>query len=74
MKKEMDWFEMKEVDIRMSFEMVKFFSEQEDNVFDDWYQVSDDEKSVKDLQNSDVQVLLSEGSDVIVNKRKVAKS
>lgn len=65
---------MKEVDIRMSFEMVKFFSEQEDNVFDDWYQVSDDEKSVKDLQNSDVQVLLSEGSDVIVNKRKVAKS
>lgn len=70
----MDWFEMKEVDIRMSFEMVKFFSEQEDNVFDDWYEVSDDEKSVKDLQNSDVQVLLSEGSDVIVNKRKVAKS
>lgn len=70
----MDWFEMKEVDIRTSFEMVKFFSEQEDNVFDDWYQVSDDEKSVKDLQNSDVQVLLSEGSDVIVNKRKVAKS
>lgn len=74
MKKEMDWFEMKEVDIRMSFEMVKFFSEQEDNVFDDWYEVSDEEKSVKDLQNSDVQVLLSEGSDVIVNKRKVAKS
>lgn len=70
----MDWFEMKEVDIRMSFEMVKFFSEQEDNVFDDWYEVSDEEKSVKDLQNSDVQVLLSEGSDVIVNKRKVAKS
>lgn len=70
----MDWFEMKEVDIRMSFEMVKFFSEQEDNVFDDWYEVSDDDKSVKDLQNSDVQVLLSEGSDVIVNKRKVAKS
>lgn len=65
---------MKEVDIRMSFEMVKFFSEQEDNVFDDWYEVSDEEKSVKDLQNSDVQVLLSEGSDVIVNKRKVAKS
>lgn len=74
MKKEMDWFEMKEVDIRTSFEMVKFFSEQEDNVFDDWYEVSDEEKSVKDLQNSDVQVLLSEGSDVIVNKRKVAKS
>lgn len=74
MKKEMDWFEMKEVDIRTSFEMVKFFSEQEDNVFDDWYEVSDDDKSVKDLQNSDVQVLLSEGSDVIVNKRKVAKS
>lgn len=70
----MDWFEMKEVDIRTSFEMVKFFSEQEDNVFDDWYEVSDEEKSVKDLQNSDVQVLLSEGSDVIVNKRKVAKS
>lgn len=70
----MDWFEMKEVDIRMSFEMVKFFSEQEDNVFDDWYEVSYEEKSVKDLQNSDVQVLLSEGSDVIVNKRKVAKS
>lgn len=70
----MDWFEMKEVDIRTSFEMVKFFSEQEDNVFDDWYEVSDDDKSVKDLQNSDVQVLLSEGSDVIVNKRKVAKS
>lgn len=70
----MDWFEMKEVDIRISFEMVKFFSEQEDNVFDDWYEVSDEEKSVKDLQNSDVQVLLSEGSDVIVNKRKVAKS
>lgn len=70
----MDWFEMKEVDIRMSFEMVKFFSEQEDNVFDDWYEVSDEEKSVKDLQNSDVQVLLSEGSDVIVNKRKVAKN
>lgn len=65
---------MKEVDIRTSFEMVKFFSEQEDNVFDDWYEVSDEEKSVKDLQNSDVQVLLSEGSDVIVNKRKVAKS
>lgn len=65
---------MKEVDIRTSFEMVKFFSEQEDNVFDDWYEVSDDDKSVKDLQNSDVQVLLSEGSDVIVNKRKVAKS
>lgn len=74
MKKEMDWFEMKEVDIRTSFEVVKFFSEQEDNVFDDWYEVSDEEKSVKDLQNSDVQVLLSEGSDVIVNKRKVAKS
>lgn len=70
----MDWFEMKEVDIRTSFEMVIFFSEQEDNVFDDWYEVSDEEKSVKDLQNSDVQVLLSEGSDVIVNKRKVAKS
>lgn len=70
----MDWFEMKEVDIRTSFEMVKFFSEQEDNVFDDWYEVGDEEKSVKDLQNSDVQVLLSEGSDVIVNKRKVAKS
>lgn len=70
----MDWFEMKEVDIRTSFEMVKFFSEQEDNVFDDWYEVSDEEKSVKDLQNSDVQVLLSEGSDVIVNKRKLAKS
>lgn len=70
----MDWFEMKEVDIRMSFEMVKFFSEQEDNVFDDWYEVSNEEKSVKDLQNSDVQVLLSEGSDVIVNKRKLAKS
>lgn len=70
----MDWFEMKEVDIGTSFEMVKFFSEQEDNVFDDWYEVSDEEKSVKDLQNSDVQVLLSEGSDVIVNKRKVAKS
>lgn len=70
----MDWFEMKEVDIRTSFEMVKFFSEQEDNVFDDWYEVSDEEKSVKDLQNSDVQVLLSEGSDVIVNKRKVGKS
>lgn len=70
----MDWFEMKEVDIRTSFEMVKFFSEQEDNVFDDWYEVSDEEKSVKDLQNSDVQVYLSEGSDVIVNKRKVAKS
>lgn len=70
----MDWFEMKEVDIRTSFEMVKFFSEQEDNVFDDWYEVSDEKKSVKDLQNSDVQVLLSEGSDVIVNKRKVAKS
>lgn len=70
----MDWFEMKEVDIGISFEMVKFFSEQEDNVFDDWYEVSDEEKSVKDLQNSDVQVLLSEGSDVIVNKRKVAKS
>lgn len=70
----MDWFEMKEVDIRTSIEMVKFFSEQEDNVFDDWYEVSDEEKSVKDLQNSDVQVLLSEGSDVIVNKRKVAKS
>lgn len=70
----MDWFEMKEVDIRTSFEMVKFFSEQEDNVFDDWYEVSDEEKSVKDLQNSDVQVLLSEGSDVIVNKRKVVKS
>lgn len=70
----MDWFEMKEVDIRTSFEMVKFFSEQEDNVFDVWYEVSDEEKSVKDLQNSDVQVLLSEGSDVIVNKRKVAKS
>lgn len=65
---------MKEVDIRTSFEMVKFFSEQEDNVFDDWYEVSDEEKSVKDLQNSDVQVLLSEGSDVIVNKRKLAKS
>lgn len=70
----MDWFEMKEVDIGTSFEMVKFFSEQEDNVFDDWYEVSDEEKSVKDLQNSDVQVLLSEGSDVIVNKRKVAKN
>lgn len=70
----MDWFEMKEVDIRTSFEMVIFFSEQEDNVFDDWYEVSDEEKSVKDLQNSDVQVLLSEGSDVIVNKRKLAKS
>lgn len=70
----MDWFEMKEVDIGTSFEMLKFFSEQEDNVFDDWYEVSDDDKSVKDLQNSDVQVLLSEGSDVIVNKRKVAKS
>lgn len=70
----MDWFEMKEVDIRTSFEMVKFFSEQEDNVFDDWYEVSDEEKSVKDLQNSDVQVLLSEGSDVIVIKRKVAKN
>lgn len=70
----MDWFEMKEVDIGTSFEMVKFFSKQEDNVFDDWYEVSDEEKSVKDLQNSDVQVYLSEGSDVIVNKRKVAKS
>lgn len=73
-KKEMDWFEMKEVDIRMSSEMVKPSSEQEDNVPDDWYEASDEEKSAKDSQNSDVQALPSEGSDVIANKRKAAKS
>lgn len=73
-KKEMDWFEMKEVEIRASSEPGKPASEQEDNVPDDWYEASDDEKSAKDSQNSDVQAPQSEGSDVAANERKAAKS
>lgn len=73
-KKEMDWFEMKEVEIRTSSEPGKPASAEEDNVPDDWYEASDEEKSAKDSQNSDVQAPPSEGSDVAASEREAAKS
>lgn len=72
-KKEMDWFDMKEVEIRTKSDPDRPVSDQEDNVPDDWYEASDEEKSAKDSQSSNMQAPSSQGSDVPANK-KAAKS
>ncbi|XP_061178327.1 uncharacterized protein LOC133186962 [Saccostrea echinata] len=70
-QKVMDWFSMEEVET--GDQPPETGSRNEDNVPDHWFLVSDDEKSAKYSQNSDMQALPSQASDISTNQKNAIK-
>ncbi|XP_062602204.1 uncharacterized protein LOC134263848 isoform X2 [Saccostrea cucullata] len=70
-QKVMDWFSMEEIET--GDQPSETGSRNEDDVPDDWFLASEDEKSAKYSQNSDMQALQSQASDISTNQKSASK-